>query len=123
MPSSVCKTRTAAAATATAAAAIASDPNTGESTLNYVISAVLKQPIDGNLAQALNRGGISEIFDLLLLSQADCDSLTFLDTDGLVTPPLYWPLKYAQGDQDLWLLLHGPGKTHHQSDRGYQDQV
>jgi len=43
---------------------------------------------DSHLTQALKREGISEIFDLLLLSQADRDSLTFLDADGLVTPSL-----------------------------------
>jgi len=80
------KMRTSASTAATAAAAaIAGDPNAGEPTLNYVIMAVLKQPMDGNLAQALDKGGISEIFYLLPLSQADCDSLTFLDATTALT--------------------------------------
>jgi len=82
------KTRAvSAAATATAAAAaIASDPNAGPATLSYVIMEVLKQPMDGTLAQVLARAGITKVFDLLVLNQANHDSLTFLDANTLVTP-------------------------------------
>ncbi len=81
------KTRavSAAAAAAAAAAAIAGDPNAGPATLGHVIMEVLNQPSGGTLAQALTRVGITEIFDLLVLNQADHDSLTFLDENTLVT--------------------------------------
>jgi len=85
MPPSARKTKTAAAAAAAAAAAIAGHP-VGRSELEHVITEILKQPADGPLAQALVRAGISEVFDLLILSQVDRDSLTFLDTESLVTP-------------------------------------
>jgi len=74
------------AATAAAAAAIASDPNAGDPIMNHVIAVVLRQPMDGHLAQALKREGISEIYDILSLSQADYVSLTFVDQDGVVNP-------------------------------------
>ncbi len=82
------KTRavSAAAATAAAAAAIAGDPSAGPAALSHVIMEVLKQPADGALAQALTRAGITKVFDLLTLSQANQDSLTFIDADTLVTP-------------------------------------
>jgi len=82
------KTRavSAAAAAAAAAAAIAGDPNTGPAALSHVITEVFKQPVDGTLAQALTRAGITEVSDLLFLSQVDRDSLTFIDADTLVTP-------------------------------------
>ena len=82
------KMRTSAATAATAAAAtIAGHPNNAsKSELEHVIMEILKQPTGGTLAQALDRTGISEVFDLLILSQPDRDFLTFVDTDGLVTP-------------------------------------
>ncbi len=110
------KTRTAATtavAAAAAAAAIAIDPNAGKPVLDNVIMMVLNQPKDGTLAKALDRGGISKIYNLLTLSQTDHGSLTFVDADGSCHPPLYWPLKSDQGDQDLWLLLCSPRKAHH----------
>jgi len=86
MALSACKSKTATAAATAAAAAIASHPNAGKSKLDHVVTEILKQPMDGTLAQALDRAGISEVFDLLILSQVDHDSLTFLDMEGLVTP-------------------------------------
>jgi len=82
------KTRgvSAAAAAAAAAAAIAGDPNTGPTVLAHVIEQVLNQPSDGTLAQAITRAGITEIYDLTALNQAERDSLTFLDKNTLVTP-------------------------------------
>jgi len=62
------KTTTAAAAAATTAAAIASHP-AGKSKLEHVIMEILKQPMDGTLAQVLDRAGISEVFDLLILEK------------------------------------------------------
>jgi len=89
MPPSACKTKTATTAAATAAddaAAIAGDSNAGKPALDHVIATVLNQPKDGSLAKALDRGGISKVYDLLILTQTDHDSLTFVDVDGLVTP-------------------------------------
>jgi len=81
------KTKTAATAATAAATAIAGHPNNaGKSKLEHVITEILKQPTGGTLAQALDRAGISEVFDLLILSQPNRDSFTFVDTDGLVTP-------------------------------------
>ncbi len=86
------KERAAAAATAaatTAAAttvAIAGDPpDDGETALQHVITTILKQPQDGPLAKALKWGGISEISDILILSQAEQDFLSFLGEDGVVS--------------------------------------
>jgi len=79
------KTRAVSAAAA-ATAAIASDPSAGPAALSHVITEVLKQPTDRALAQALTRAGITKVFDLLTLSQANQDSLTFIDADTLVTP-------------------------------------
>ncbi len=66
------KTRAvSAAAAAAAAAAIAGDPNAGPAALSHVITEVFKQPADGTLAQALTRAGITEVSDLLFLSQVN----------------------------------------------------
>ena len=67
-------------------AATTGDPSDGEVALQHVIMVVLRQSKDGPLAKALERSGISEIFDILLLNQSDRDSLTFKDEDGLLTP-------------------------------------
>jgi len=93
----------AAAAAAAATAAIAGDPNAGPVALGHVITEVLNQPSDRTLAQALARAGITEIFNLLVLNQADRDSLTFLDENTLVTPlPLgLWNLLKA-------ISIYGP---------------
>jgi len=81
------KTRASSAAAAVAAAAaIAGDPDRGEEALQHVITVVLKQPKDGLLAQALIRGGLNEIFDVLLLNQPDQDALSYLDGETLITP-------------------------------------
>jgi len=77
----------AATAAAAAAAAIAGDPNAGKPMLDHVIAVVLNQPKDGTLAKVLDRGGISKVYNVLILTQTDHDSLTFVDVDGLVTPP------------------------------------
>jgi len=45
-----------------------SNPPDGKAILEHVITVVLKQPKDGPLAKALDREGICEIFDLLLLA-------------------------------------------------------
>jgi len=80
-------TSAATAATAAAtAAAIAGDPDVGDPMMNHVITVVFRQPMDGPLTQALKRRGVSEILDILCLSQADLVSLTFVDQDGVVSP-------------------------------------
>ena len=58
----------------------------GKAILEHVITVVLKQPKDGPLAKALDRGGICEIFDLLSLSQSDCDDLRYMQDDGTEAP-------------------------------------
>ncbi len=59
-----------------------SNPPDGQAILEHVVTVVLKQPKDGPLAKALDRERISEIFDLLSLSQTDCDDLRYLQVDG-----------------------------------------
>jgi len=54
----------------------------GQAILEYVIAVVLKQPKDGPLAKALDRGGISKIFNLLSLSQVNHDDLSYLQANG-----------------------------------------
>jgi len=41
---------------------------------------------DGSLAKSLDRAGIYEIFDLLSLSQSDCDDLRYVQDDGTEVP-------------------------------------
>jgi len=54
--------------------------------LKHVLSVVFKQPKDGSLAKALDRGGIHEIFGVLYLSQLDCVNLTHVEDGGTVKP-------------------------------------
>jgi hypothetical protein len=54
--------------------------------LEHVLTVVLKQPKDGRLAQALDRAGITEVFDVLTLNQPERDSLAYLSDDGKTIP-------------------------------------
>jgi len=56
--------------------------------LEHVVTVVFKQPKDGQLAKALERAGISEVFDVLTLNQPERDSLTYLSDDGTTPSPL-----------------------------------
>ncbi len=51
-----------------------------------MVTVVLKQPKDGPLAKALNRGGICKSFDLISLSQSGHDDLRFAQADGTEAP-------------------------------------
>jgi len=53
--------------------------------LHHVLSEVLTQPW-WLLAEALERSGFDEIQDVLLMNEAERDTLTFLDTNGNITP-------------------------------------
>ena len=44
--------------------------------MEHVVTVVLKQPKDGPLAKALDRGEIYEMFDVLSLSQSNHDDLS-----------------------------------------------
>jgi len=61
-------------------------PPNGKAMLEHVVTVVLKQPKDGPLAKALDRGGIHEIFGVLSLSQSDCVDLTYVEDGGTVKP-------------------------------------
>ncbi len=52
--------------------------------LDHVVTVVLKQPKDGQLAKALDQGGIQEIMDVLTLSQPARDVLAYQEDDDSV---------------------------------------
>jgi len=54
--------------------------------LEHVLTDVFKQPKDGSLAKALDRGGIHEIFGVLSLSQSDHVNLTYVEDGSTVKP-------------------------------------
>jgi len=58
----------------------------GEAALKHVLAEVLSQPSDRPLTKALERSGFNKIYDVLLLNQAERNTLTFLDANGVITP-------------------------------------
>jgi len=58
----------------------------GKAALDHVLFDVLCQPWFGLLAEALERSGFNEIQDVLLMNQAERDTLTFLNANDVVTP-------------------------------------
>jgi len=61
-------------------------PPDGKAMLEHVLTDVFKQPKDGSLAKALDRGGVHEIFGVLSLSQSDCVNLTYMEDGGTLKP-------------------------------------
>ncbi len=57
----------------------------GKAALHHVLSEVLAQPW-WLLSEALERSEFDEIQDVLLMNQAERDTLTFLDANNVITP-------------------------------------
>jgi len=58
----------------------------GEAALHHVLSEVFYPGWREKVVEALERSGFNEIQDVLLVNQAERDMLTFLNTNGVITP-------------------------------------
>ncbi len=54
--------------------------------LHHVLFEVLCQPWCGPLVESLEKSGFNDIQDVLVMNQAERDTLTFLDANDVVTP-------------------------------------
>ena len=57
-------------------------------TLLHVLRSVLNQPVNGELHQALERDGFTDIHDICTIRDEDIDKLKYLKTDGDKIPLL-----------------------------------